>query len=434
MSRSRLLDAVATNRYLLLTLAVAFVLRLGLAVAVQITVDKPPARLCLISGDAEGYWELAQNLVAGKDYAIYQPARYVLRVPGFPLLLAVSLQVFGPSPLAARFLLAGVGTLACGLTYCLGRELLNRTAGLLAALYTALSPTMALFSVLILSETTFAASMLLSLLAIGRLPAALALKNSHSRPWMSSSMAGALIGLASLVRPTWLYVGAAIGFAVILLGDTAPTTDSAESIGQGRVRKSLCCAALLCGMGLVMAPWTVRNYWVTGRIVPTTLWVGPSLYDGLHPGATGDSDMRFVERDNLQQTMTEYEVDREYRRRAWAFVFQNPARTAWLALVKQRRYWSLLPNAAQFQSVWMQVAVGTAVAPLLLLGVWGIWCCRGHVSLLVIAAGPILLFAALHLLFVGSIRYRLPAEYPFSLLAAAGLQQLVQRYRNVTPR
>ena len=168
MNRSRLLETVAANRCLLLTLAVALVVRLGLAVAVQERVDRPPAKLCLIPGDAEGYWELAQNIRAGRDYAIYQPPRYVLRVPGFPALLALSQMLFGENPFAARCLLACVGTAACGLTYWLGRELIDGTTGLIAAMYAALSPTLALFSVLLLSETAFAAALLVSLIAIAR--------------------------------------------------------------------------------------------------------------------------------------------------------------------------------------------------------------------------------------------------------------------------
>jgi hypothetical protein len=38
--------------------------------------------------------------------------------------------------------------------------------------------------------------------------------------------------------------------------------------------------------------------------------------------------------------------------------------------------------------------------------------------------GPLLYFAALHLLFVGSIRYRLPAEYAVLVLSAAGARSV----------
>ena len=59
-------QAVGWNYWLALTLFLAFGLRLGLALAVQHEVAKTPGRLCLIAGDAEGYWELATHLSRGE--------------------------------------------------------------------------------------------------------------------------------------------------------------------------------------------------------------------------------------------------------------------------------------------------------------------------------------------------------------------------------
>mgnify|MGYP003336161596 FL=1 len=42
----------------------------------------------------------------------------------------------------------------------------------------------------------------------------------------------------------------------------------------------------------------------------------------------------------------------------------------------------------------------------------------------VLAAGPILFLGAVHAVFIGSVRYRLPAEYPLLTLAALGLSDL----------
>jgi hypothetical protein len=41
-----------------------------------------------------------------------------------------------------------------------------------------------------------------------------------------------------------------------------------------------------------------------------------------------------------------------------------------------------------------------------------------------LAAGPILFLGAVHAVFIGSVRYRLPAEYPLLTLAALGLFDL----------
>ncbi|MEI8381403.1 MAG: glycosyltransferase family 39 protein [Planctomycetota bacterium] len=413
MCRSGLLETVAANRYLLLTLVVALAVRLVLAVAIQHRVDQPPARLCLIAGDAEGYWELAQHIVAMEDFAIYQPPRYVLRVPGFPLVLALSQAVFGNNVFAARCLLAIIGTATCGLTYWLGRELVDETTGLIAAGYTAVSPTMALFSVLMLSETLFAFTLLLSLIAIARL---VRRKDANSSFFWRSLVAGGSIGLATLVRPTWLYVGLLIAVVAILLC-------------RGALRfKFQSLAGVLVGIGLSMAPWALRNGLVTGHLVFTTLWAGPSLYDGLNPQATGDSDMRFVETDRLFEHLSEYEVDREYSRRAWKFVSEYPQRALWLAWMKQQRYWSLVPNADQFRDIRLQAVVFLAVLPLMVFAIYGGWLSRRDPATLVMTTGAVLLFAALHLLFVGSLRYRLPAEYPLAVLAAVGVRSLFLRF------
>jgi hypothetical protein len=125
--------------------------------------------------------------------------------------------------------------------------------------------------------------------------------------------------------------------------------------------------------------------------------------------------------------MNEYEVDREYSRRAWRYAAQNPGRVLWLAVKKQERYWSLLPNAQQFQDWRLKLVVGATALPLLLLGAYGLWVSRRNIALAALTAGPLLLFAALHLLFVGSLRYRLPAEYPLAVLAAVGLKALFVR-------
>lgn len=405
------------NRGLLLTLIVAFAVRLGLAFVVEQRVAAAPGSVCLIAGDAAGYWELAQKIVAGQDYSIYAPPRYALRMPGFPLLLALSQRLFGESTLAARLLLVCVGTAACGLTYWLGRELCDPVTGLLAAIYTALSPTMALFSVLLLSETAFAATLLASLIAIAR-TARHADGVSSTRFFDGVSLlAGVLIGVATYMRPTWLYVGPTI--AVVCLW----------SRRGNRSAKSILASIgwLVVGVVVTMSPWVARNYSVTGHLVPTILWVGPSLYDGLHPGATGDSDMTFFERELLLEKMSEYEMDREYRRRAIAFASENPGRALQLAVVKQSRYWSLVPHAAEFRDATLHVIVLLATLPLFVFALCGAWWARRDVSLLFLAAGAIVLFAGLHLLFVGSLRYRLPAEYPLAVLAASGVKPLLIR-------
>ena len=375
-----MLRAVEWNRLFWIALFLALVVRLVLAFGVQQIVAKTPGRLCLISGDAEGYWELAGKIVAHEDYCLYSPPRYVLRMPGFPALLAIPRFLAGPNPFVARIVLALVGTLACWLSYWLGRELVDQRVGVLALFYTALSPTMCLFSVLFLSETAFAAGMVASLIAIAQLVRRI--ESSRGQPSTllcgQAVLAGFLVALATMMRPTWLLVGPGIAVLICLLGGRLLAADKVvhEPVSSIWKHRSFVAISVCLGMGILVLPWSIRNRIVTGHLIPTTLWVGPSLYDGLNPHATGDSEMTFFETDQLMLQMSEYEMDQEYRRRAWAYLRANPGRSAELAVIKQTRYWSPAPNSEQFAQPLIRLIAWIAYLPLIGLALLGFWVCR----------------------------------------------------------
>ncbi|MGD9855191.1 MAG: hypothetical protein AB7U20_09605, partial [Planctomycetaceae bacterium] len=54
----------------------------------------------------------------------------------------------------------------------------------------------------------------------------------------------------------------------------------------------------------------------------------------------------------------------------------------------------------------------------------GWWTVRGDPWGWVLTIGPLLYFAALHMVFVSSLRYRLPAEYPLLVMTAVGWRSL----------
>jgi 4-amino-4-deoxy-L-arabinose transferase-like glycosyltransferase len=429
--------------WLWVILVTALAVRVGAASVVQKRVDRSGS-LCLIAGDAEGYWMLARHIAHGEDFAIYDPPRYIERMPGFPLLLAAGMKLLGENAPAMRLLLAVIGTLACGLVFCLGRELVDRTTGLIACLLAAVSPTFIVFSVLLLSETLFAVTLLASLWALARLVRC-SRSDRNTRPsdateqlphfgvataWLAI-VAGVLCGLATLVRPTWILIGPA--FVLILVFRTR--ADARRLVESG---------LLLAGLAAVLAPWTIRNGLVTGHYIPTTLWMGPSLYDGLSPQATGDSNMQFIETDGLyaRHGVPDFEflADAHYRRAALDFARRNPTRAIELGCHKLWRFVNPFPNAEQFGhwAVWWGVGLfETPVLLLAALGAWrwrtatGKWCATA--GPMILAAGPVLYFALVHTVFVGSIRYRLPAEYALLILTAVGVRWLAERLVRAAP-
>ena len=428
------------NRKLLAVLGCALLLRLVAAVGVQAYLDRQPGRQFLIEGDAWGYWDLGRKLAHGEPFEIHQPPRRVHRMPGLPLVLAGCIRVFGENLLATRLVLAIVGTGACWMVYLLGKELCDPATGLLAATLAAIFPHFVGFSVLILTETIFAGLLVLSLWCMAQLvrsaasggsaastcfprsvPARRDDESRPSRPAVRASLwalaTGAATALATYARPSWLLAGPAFALGVVWAGRAQRAAWTTAAL-------------LLLGLFATLLPWFVRNWRVTGgRVVVTTLWLGPSLYDGLNPDATGESDMTFFDRDNLTSRMSEYEINRYYTRKALAFAVKHPGRTLKLAAVKLGRFWKPWPNAEQFQYWPLRLAVAAFFVPLVVLAAVGGWRCRHSPWTWLLTAGPVVYFSFLHMVFVGSLRYRLPAEYPLCVLAAVGLRAWWRRGR-----
>jgi 4-amino-4-deoxy-L-arabinose transferase-like glycosyltransferase len=396
----------------ILVLLLALLVRVGAAIGIHLYLERSN-RDYLIAGDAQGYWALGRRLATGQSYQVYTPPRRVMRMPGYPLLIAGSLQLWGESRLAVRLTQAVLSTMAVGLLFLLGRELIDSRTGLIASGVLAVSPAVVGFSALILSETLFAVLLLVNLwLAVRWIN-----RRKQRQPdapnalgaWAWPLLVGVSAGLAVCVRPTWLpavFVWAALAWLAL-------------------PRSSAWKAALLVVAGclVTLLPWAVRNRAATGHWVWTTLWVGPSLYDSLNPEADGSSEMTFFDRENVmaREGLSEYEMDRHYRARAWKFVRTEPGQAVRLMLTHAGRYWSLTPNADQFQNVWLRCGLGAWNLLFFAIGVLGIYALRHQWFTLLICAGPLLAFGVIHTVFVGSLRYRLPAEYPFTLIVAAGI-------------
>ncbi|MFM7056760.1 MAG: ArnT family glycosyltransferase [Planctomycetota bacterium] len=412
-------SVTSERRWLLCLLLLALALRLAAAVVIDSHV-RGAGRMFLVEGDANGYWELGRKLASGEDYAIHSPPRYVLRTPGFPLLLAGFMRVVGERVFPITLLLAGIGTLCCGLTWLLARKLAGPRAALAALLLAAVSPLQTGSSVQVLSEGWFSAWLLLSLLGVRPLLRILDHSGASNLGSHESSvrrlpaqglLAGLAAGVGVLVRPGWILWPGGVAFCLLLAGRGDRKT-------RGLVFLCVC-----LGCWLVLFPWAWRNQRICGHWVYTSLWSGPSLYDGLHTGATGASDMRFFDDEQLSRRMSEYAVNEEYKRRAWEFAVSEPGRALELAAVKAGRFLSPALRAEGFSGGLLSLVSGIWYAVLVALvfrGSWIVWRCGCWPKLLLLWL-PFLQFLLIHLVFVGSIRYRLPVEFPLLVLAGSGL-------------
>jgi hypothetical protein len=193
-----------------------------------------------------------------------------------------------------------------------------------------------------------------------------------------------------------------------------------------------------------MTPWWIRNWQVTGRFVPTTLWVGASLYDGLNPLADGSSNMSFVPRFEAQLQRAdaakarsatdpsfEYRFDRMMRDEAIDWAFMHPDRALQLVGIKLWRMWNFWPNEPQFRNWPARLGVMGTYTPIVVFAAYGAWLYRKRRRELAVLLLPAAYFSLIHAIFIGSLRYRQPAMMALAILAAAAAVEMWTRHRGV---
>lgn len=478
----------------LLVLTAAFAVRAGTAVWWQQRLAADSQQFAM--GDSDSYWHLAGTIAAGEPYQYHSPAAQIFRAPGYPYILSwlvgspkTNLETAAKSGneakpgteshsqiLAARLLGSLFGTLTVGLVMLISWQLAGSQVALLGGLLAAVYPGAIAMSILVLSEAPFQLCMMLTLgcLAQHYLPLkagpsknvqdkAGAIKGDKvkaGRGWyyFTAGLAGCAAALGTLLRPSWLLF-LPFYFALRIL------------LGPQRGRQF--CAALTAGlaMAIVLTPWWLRNYQVTGHFVPTTLQVGASLYDGLHPGATGASDtgMNFsiefadqMQREDQAAAAAavasgspppdldsfEYRLNKRLATAAIDWASDHPGEVLSLAAGKLWRTWWPWPTGDQMPGGRLtRWAVALGMLMIVLPTVWRVgarrfqqlflrWpksnnqsesaaqgqtagdAARGwqevHFPFLV----PTLYFALLHAIFVGSARYRQPALLAMIVVAA----------------
>lgn len=397
-------------------LLVALLLRLGAGWWWQ---SRLPAERRFGFADSESYWQLAQTISRGEPFQFANDDAKIFRTPGFPLVLSslfFLLSDDNPSVYWARGLTAVLGTLSVAGVMLLASQLFDHRTALLAGALATVYPESITLGMLVLSESAFCPLMLAHLAAwIAALRTA---NRQHELGW--AFLGGTMSGAAVLMRPSWLLF---LPFASACGWICSPP----------RSRHVKLFATMTIGMVIILLPWWIRNYQVSGSFVPTTLQVGASLYDGLSPTATGASDMQFAPRyieqlrerdrespDTSGKTFEE-RLDRLLYADAMTWARTHPADALRLARVKFQRIWSPWPNDRGFSSPMVAIVSAGTFLPLVLctaIGIYQHWKRGWSYQLCVI---PAVYFTLLHMIFVGSIRYRQPAMLTLMVLAAGAI-------------
>ena len=213
---------------------------------------------------ADGYDDLATNLVQGHGYRLYpDTARTLLREPGYPVFLAgiflVSRYSFTAVKVANLFLALAT---AATMLFIASRALNNQVLGLLSALLFLFHPGT------LIAESRGGVEILFTfLLALYALTVYRALESKRTGAFAVSGLA---LGLTVLVKSTPLM------FPVILLPYLL-IFRRREYTATAACRNVL---SMVLASFLVMSPWIVRNYAVAHKFVPAASVLGISAHAG----------------------------------------------------------------------------------------------------------------------------------------------------------
>jgi hypothetical protein len=360
--------------------------------------------------DEAEYLRLAQNLADSGRYTLDGSTPTAYRPPAYPLLLAAGIKL--GLPIVALRALNAASLLACmGLLYLLLRRRHPAQAGIAVVLIIT-------YPVLAYTAATFypqipAATLLLSALVVlfpGWLPG-----------FRRCLIAGLLLGLSLLMVPTF---GFALAFTSIFIA-THPF----------QRKTALRAGLILCGAGIVMAPWVVRNAVVFHRFIPLSTNSGINLLLGNSENTTPNSGTTADISHYAESVrgLSEVGANDYYTQAATTYMKDNPSRATKLYTAKVLNYFNY-KNRLQTQSEQsplrdrlMLMSYGLLLG-LSMLRIGMIWkhplpLIEKYITWLYLLNAPV---AAIYFT---RIRFRLPLDILLVALAASALVIIADYFR-----
>ncbi|MDD5484185.1 MAG: tetratricopeptide repeat protein [Kiritimatiellae bacterium] len=269
--------------------------------------------------DAHTYHNFACQMADG----LYRPNTPYYQPPFFIYLLAAVYFFTGKSMLAAKLVLAVIGSLTPAISYLIGAGMFSRRTGIIAGALTACYGPLLFMDLQLLPAGTAA---LLNTLFLWQLLRSA--KNDRGSDWV---LAGIFAGLAAITVPNVLFFLPFTLFWLVYLYIAYPEG------GGRRETKMLAGKAggrfllVLLGTACAIAPVTVRNYAVSGRFTLISHNGGLNFYIGNNRKADETTAIRpSFGWENLDKMPMRAEIfdavdaDRFYFRETLKYIRQNP--------------------------------------------------------------------------------------------------------------
>jgi 4-amino-4-deoxy-L-arabinose transferase-like glycosyltransferase len=279
--------------------------------------------------DAFRYDFAARALADGRGYVHLDGTPTAFWPPGYSLLLAAGYAVFGQSLGVAQTLNALLATGTVALVYLIGRRALGPRPALVGAAVVAAFPSLIFFTAVTLSEVAFTFFALLGIYLLLAEAQSAASSPTRARRLPLLLAAGLVIGFASLIR------GQALLLPLVAVPFWLRSGFPWPRIGDRLV-------ALALAIGLIVAPWTVRNAIELRAPVLIATNAGVDFWIGHHESAAGDfgptgGDALVFSHPELSTVEREVRINTEGFRKGLAFAVNNPGEE--LVLPFKKLFW-----------------------------------------------------------------------------------------------
>lgn len=403
--------------------AVALALRLWVAWSTNQLVPDTAARLV---GDEPGYDYLAVELLRGSFF------QWPARTPVYPMFLAACYAVFGHSYASVLYVQAFTAASSVPLTHAIGSRLLGTRVGLLAAGLVAMHPVLVLQATRLYTEAVFTPLLLLAILAL--------LWAREQPSWTRLAPVGALLGVATLTRPTAVFLPV---IAMCLLPRGADVR-----------RRLAAVAACAIGAAAVITPWTYHNYRTYNAFLPLSVsngfvWLSsPEFYRVMQQGrSVVDTYQRELDpKANGGHDPYTIAGDRYFTKRAIASILAEPGVYAWYSIKKIAYLWVGnpaidWPDYSMFKAESLLLyyrashVVGVYASRLFpLIALVALLCIRRHWRALAPLLAVVGYFTLFHALTYADFRYSEPLHPILAIFVAAASAEVIRRPPTASPQ
>jgi len=357
--------------------------------------------------DGRDYWHMSDNIFQGKGIVLNEKFQS-FRPPGYPVFISGIRLLNRENIFTVRMVQILLSSLCVIGVFYLSRQIFGDTrVSLVAAFFMAVDPTSIYFSSLILYDTLVCVLLLTFIIFLY-----LAIRRNI---FWSSIGAGITAGIANLVSPSMVLL---VPFCFMIMFFSLNT--------RKNIARTF--SIIFVSMMIVMLPWGIRNYKIHKTFIFTTTQGGVGLYESVGPEANAGpvgSIIREKYKDIFSQK-GEIELDQYWRQKAYQTIRNDPARFMRLAVKKFFRMWSITINYQSAHPVLHNIVSIMFYFPIFLLLIASFFYAKDKWQSCLILMIPIVYKSMIHMVFIGSVRYRVPLMPYVSIMAAFALVQIFQ--------